>query len=423
MALRVTISKGVGDYDHFYTATFDVDLIDYDEMEFVDDDIEAMEAAEALGIDSFKPHLAFYKDYTRGRRGFRDVVARDPDVVYKALEEQGYESFNHGDFSREDFVLLLADIIRDRSVPYNKYAPIRILKSLVDFSSSDAGPFSQEDFNKLLLVALANGFGNVEDIIETLHEVYYVEDEDGDVEFDEEYVKALISALSNATTFEVETILDELMLYIDEDEVDYSVSDISFQEEGTEYLEINKYAHEIKILDQPVFEWIRMVEYEIHDPISFYGSVTDYKEHGDEFAAPDEASALLDYFEMEEEEPDDPDEPDHPVPDEEGEYAVLYTKYGYDWRNDQILDDIEEQIVVPYSSESDLTDAISLSKTLFYNQGSDHKQWVMTRLIRREKPEVDPRQLEFDIAEYEPEPDPIWSEWDLLDEDEDEDEE
>jgi len=47
----------------------------------------------------------------------------------------------------------------------------------------------------------------------------------------------------------------------------------------------------------------------------------------------------------------------------------------------------------------------------------------MTRLIRREKPEVDPRQLEFDIAEYEPEPDPIWSEWELLDEDEDEDEE
>jgi len=422
MALRVTISRGAHDSrGNYYGAKFDVDLISFDEMKFVDNDIEAMEAAEALGIDSFKPHLAFYKDYTRGRRGFRNVVARDPDVIYKALEEHGYESFNYGDFSRKDFALLLSDIIRDRNIPYKKSASIRILKNLVDFSSSDAGPFSQEEFNQLLLIALANDFGNVEDIIETLHKFYYAKDEDGEVFVSDDYVDALISALSHTSYYsEVETILDELMLYIDEDSIDYSVSDVSFQEEDDYNTSINKYAHVIKILDKPVFSWTRMVEYQIHDPISFWGDVTDFTEYDSEYAAPDSASALLDYFEIEEEEPDDPDAPEHPVSDEEGEYAVLYTKYDYDWRNDKILDDIEEQIVVPYSSESDLRDAIELSQWLFENIGSEHKQWVMTRLIRREKPEIDPRQLEFDIAEYEPEPDPIWSEWELLDEDEDE---
>jgi hypothetical protein len=418
MALRLTIHQsGYDPLRHYRTVTFDVLLIDFHEMEFVEKDEEYMMVLEAFGDDEFKLHLNFYRSYVEGR-GFYQVVENDPRAVYEALEDQGYESFNHGDFSRESFAVILADIFQKKGAS-SKKAILHILEELVDFTNMDAGPFSQEDFYKLLLPALASGFGNVEYLIEKLHDIYYVEDEDGNVQFDEPYVNALISALTHASVSDIEKILDELTLYIDENEVDYSVSDISWTEEGDYGYNYKKYAHKIKISERPIFEWTRMVESALCDPISFYCSITDFSEHSSELDTPGEAAAILDYFDIEVEEPEDPDEPEHPVADEDGEYAVLYTKYDYDWKNNLLLDDIEEQIVVPYSSESDVDDAIELSKELLKREGSDYKQWVMTKLVRIEKPEVDPRQLEFDIAEYEPEPDPIWSDWELLDEDED----
>lgn len=420
MALRVTIRLSGFDSENKYVSEMvDVDLISYDEIEFIDYDIEAMLAAEALGLDDYNLYLNFYTNY-KSPGGFFRLVAKDPKLIYKALEEQGYESFNRGDFTRENFAQILADIIRSKHSVYSKRDAIIILEDLVDSSSADAGPFSKEDFYELIMHALSEGVGATEKIIDILHDVYYEENEEGDVIVNDKYLDALISALTHASHWDIDKILDELTLYIDDDDVEYSfenVTPIYGDPDSDLTVNTDKYKHSIKINGQKVVAWDQIIENKIYDPFFFNSEVTDFAEHSSEWETPKVAEKILGYFEIEEEEPDDPDEPDHPVFDEDGEFAVLYTEHAYDWRNDKVLDDIEEQIVVPYEDESELDQAIELSEYILREQGSDYKKWVMTKLVRKKKPEVDPRQLEFDIAEYEPEPDPIWGEWELLYED------
>ena len=430
MALRVTIRKSGFDPQRNWIETkFDVDLITHNEFEFVDEDLEAMIAAQSLGLDDYDLHLQFYDEYTQGD-GFYKLTAKLPQKIYDALEAQGYDSFNHGDFSREQFTMLLTEIIRDTNTEsHRRTRAINIIGEMVDFSGADAGPFSVEDYVKLLLVALEGGFGNTEDIIETLHPLYYtvneegeLVDEDGDlIEYDDDYVSALISALSHAEVSEIETILDELMLYIDEDDVEYKVEDITNPyAEQESHRNFEEYEHKIEILGNEVFKWKRAAESEICDPIGFNTCVTDYEEHSDEWAAPWEASTILNYFNIDEEEPDDPDDPEHPTSDEDGEFGVLYTKYDYDWQNDK-RGEIEEQILVPYEDESDANAAIELSKYIFEAQGSEHKAWDMTLMERKTEEELKEqefirRQLTFG-PEYEVEPHPIFDQWRVYGED------
>lgn len=423
MALRMTITRWYYDSEHkYHSFEFDVDLLSENELEFVGEDIEAMLAAQALGIDDYNYHLDFYRNYTR-YNGFFNLVAKRPRDVYNALEEQGYESFNYGDFSPEDFALILADVVISPDTTHARDQAMHVLENFVDLTGEDTGPFSFEKYQELLLASLAAGVGNVESIIEILHPLYYTETEDDEpTEYDENYVEALISALTHASTSEVETILDELMLYIDEDDVDYTETNVTDPGgwEDDEVSNISRFKHKIEILGKTVFEWDRVIQSEIHDPIGFYVTLTDLSEHSDSFKSPDEAEAILSYFELseseyDEDDPDAPEPPEHPKSDDDGEFAVLYTRYQLDTSTWEVTEDIKKQILVPYGDESDMNDAIELSKTIF-KRGGDEDEWTMTRLERKSEKELleqefMARQYTLPDKEFEREPDPIWDEW------------
>lgn len=437
MALRMTLRRTSRDVRGGYiTQEFDVDLYSENEFDFVEYDLESMDTAQSLGFTDYDPMLEFYDEYTEGN-GFFKLVSKQAKDVYNALEEQGYESFNEGDFSPEQFSRVLADVVMSSEQAHRRAQALYLLDEFVDLSGEDTGYFSAEEYRTLLLVALAEGIGHAESIIKTLHPLYYMVDEegvrvdeDGDptIDYDEDYVNALISGLKNAEISEVDPILNELMLFIDRDDVDYTETDDTPYGSGwdsDETRNVKKFKHKISILGKTVFEWDRIIESEIYDPIGFYSTLTDYSEHSDEYKTPDVAKAILSYFEIEESEYDEddiaaPDPPEHPEPDNDGEFAVLYTRYGLDtstWTVDK--DDIEEEILVPYGDKSDMNTAMELSEAIF-EKGGDENQWTMTRLERKSEAEL--REQEFMKRQYtlfgeEPEEDPIWDEWNVYWED------
>jgi len=106
-----------------------VDLISDKELEFVDTDMETMLAAQALGFDTHGPELEFYNTYTSS--GFEPLVGRMAKAIYDALEEQGYEAFNHGDFTSHDYAKILLRNL-DSSGVTDASQKIAILESYVD---------------------------------------------------------------------------------------------------------------------------------------------------------------------------------------------------------------------------------------------------------------------------------------------------
>jgi hypothetical protein len=398
------------------TVEFDVVLVSFDEVEIPGFDLEADLAAEELGFEVDSPQLTFYKTYR-----FHDILNVRAPAIADYLEKHGYDSFNHGNFSREDFAQLLLDSLR-RTDAHMIKEKIDILRSFVDFEHPEAAEISPSTYANMLLMLLEFNRGDIPGLIEELRG--YVFSEAELVELDD-YRDALLKALEKQVKDDgpaIEQLLDELMQYFDADDVDYIV-DGPYQADAEWHESQETTEHEINIDSYTVANWTTHLQRRVYDPVWFVSSTMDYCEASEEFCIPDGAERVLTYFGMTEKEPDEPDEPWHPEPDPDGQYGVLYVHYEYkpgvpEHLRSKLLKVIERE-VVPYDDESDAKEAIEFSEHVIKYEGGNGP-WDM-RIVERRSPEEVAyfKQMEKQpaLAEWgEYERDPIWSEWKELDE-------
>lgn len=399
---------------------FPVILITTHEVEFPEFDIDAQLALRELGFGVSSPEISFNGTYkVTGLNGLMEKMTQE---IYESLEHHGYKSFEHGDFSKKQFVWALLQHTRTSKAQVNY--KIDLLKSFVDFSEKDDGELSQEDFIDAVTTALVGGSGHLEDYLDILRPyIDFSEEDDGRVS-QEAYIQALLQALSSEAVqggTDIEELLDELMRLVDEDDVDYDISSPHTHQDDEWYDNTETTEYEITIYGESIIKWSAILQSRIYDPISFTSSVTDYCEANDEFCIPDGASSILSYFDYDEHQPDDPDDPDHPEADEDGDYAVLYEQHDTTWvlGKGTIVGDVIEEIVVPYDDERTAAEAIESSKSILSRDGEE-ETWSM-RIIERKSPE-ELQEIAFLKKQIplggwgEHVPHPIWDEWREMDE-------
>lgn len=402
--------------------SFPVVLLSLHEVEFPEYDIDAELSLKELGFSISSPEFTFYNNYKA--TGFKGLLDKQYDDIYQVLERDGYDVFEDGDFSKKQFAWILFQNTKQTSESIND--KIDLLKTFVDFED-DEGELTIENFLDALISALARGAGNLESYIELLKAYVDVSDDDQGIVSQEIYIQALLQALSSEAAQngnEIDEILDELMRFIDDVDIDYSWSEpLEIEEEGWGTA-IETTTHNITICDQLIIKWDMTLESRTYDHIGFHADVTYLCEANSEFCTPDGATAILDYFDYDEHIPDDPDDPWHPESDDEGDYGVLYEQYETKWiRGKGIVKtgDIIEQQVVPYSSYSDAKEAIEFSKSLLARDGCE-KEWAMRVLERKDDEdlaEVEFLKKQLPLSDWgKHEPHPIWNEWQEIEDDE-----
>lgn len=370
MAIQMTVTHRVhprGFPNDYTEETVDVDLISYDEMEFPAEDIEHMMAAQVLGIDEFDGELDFYNKYS-GYEGFLRFLSKHSMDFYEALEEQGYENFNYGKFSQKRLIKEITAPLEREELAHHQIGALEAIAGATDLSEKDEGLFSQEEAKRILLGFLSRGGMRASAIITILQPFYgATEESPEDGIFDDEYIKALVSALENYSSHGSPTVIEELRSLLTKEDIDYTSEKVFIYGSDDEVWEnTDIYRNKLSVFGKLLFEWETRIVSRLQNPFTFYPDVSDYGEdHGmKEYKIPETAEDILSQFDIDQKEIDDPAPPPHPVSNDDGAFAVFYEQDG------------RQEVIVPYREKSEATDAIELSSYIFSRDGEN--DWTMT---------------------------------------------
>lgn len=311
MGLRVTIPFETEDDD-------EIDVILHkkkggvDSFEIVDFDIERAETAQALGFDAYDDKLALYTEYEDG--GLDLYIRKYLEEVDTAFAEQGFDVFEDGTFSEEQFLNAVGQNIRnDAGYTVDNIAFLR--------SAVEAGGYEKSEL--------------VEDLIEGLKTVV---DPDRMHWSDEDLVPDFMLAL---------------LWYLPIEAFKFYKKDPWYEDADSNSLDM-QLDYEIVINDEHIIEWHRTFNIFFVDPITFKTDIHEYDFDEDNPIGPHAIMKSMGW-----EYPPLPDyqEPDHPDSDEDGRFGVQYLKRG------------REKAIIPYETLVEARQAAALSMELFEQRG------------------------------------------------------
>jgi len=190
-------------------------------------------------------------------------------------------------------------------------------------------------------------------------------------------------------------------------------------------------AHTLKICDVEIAKWERCIERRINDFMYFGSDVEDMSDQLECYPS-ELVQEVMDALGIGDSDPDPPKEFDTPKHDESGEgvFGVMYEEFIWDSSKRGHERDVRNPEVVIYDDESIAKEAAELSNAIESNWGDEHRITLVRRMSPSELEEQREAaaQREFlrkqhrlfsDGAEDVPEPDPVYTQWTELEEDED----
>lgn len=296
-----------------------------DGLEIVDEDIEVLLAAEALGIELPE---SFWLWCAYSSQGIDEFIQRFPLVLYEAFEDKGYDVFSDEQYNRSEFL------------------------DEVSFKLRSAYENNLEEYIEILEDAVRQGYYDkdefIEDLIEGLKTIY---ESDGIIEMEEEY--GIL-------------ILQKLVYLLPEGSIKL-ISPVTYVEDYNE-AEFTEYTGNYSVImnDEEVMSWGRTFRFVIKDPISLDTELVDLCETDPEsWGPPMLARALMEMMGWTYSEPNI-ELPDIPESVSTGDWGVLYETYemivdesiGYHtYRSGKII----ETQVVEYETKSDAMEAADIS--------------------------------------------------------------
>ena len=188
--------------------------------------------------------------------------------------------------------------------------------------------------------------------------------------------------------------------------------------------------HTLKVCDIEIANWQRMTERRIYDIMHFESDVEDLSDQMEGYPS-ELVQEVMDALGIADSDPDPPKEFDTPKHDESGEgvFGVLYEKLIYDSKKRPHERDVCDPEVVVYEHERTAGEAAELAEAMDSNWGHEYRITVVRRMSPSELEEqreaaahramLRKQHRLFDSgAEDVPEPDPIYTQWTEL-EDED----
>jgi hypothetical protein len=189
--------------------------------------------------------------------------------------------------------------------------------------------------------------------------------------------------------------------------------------------------HTLKVCDVEIANWERMIERRINDFMYFGSDVEDLSDQMDGYPS-ELVQEVINALGIADSDPDPPKEFDTPKHDESGEgvFGVLYEELIYESGKRPHERDVCNPEVVIYDDESIAKEAAELSNAIERNWGEEYRITLVRRMSPSELEEqrVAAVQREFlrkqhrlfdGSIEAVPEPDPIYTQWTELEEDED----
>lgn len=285
-----------------------------DSFEIVDFDIERAETAQALGFDAYDDELALYEAYEN--HGLALYIRKYLGELDIAFSGQGYDVFEDGAFSQEQFLNAVGQNIRD-DAGYT-----------VDNIAFLRGAVEAGDYEKSELV---------EDLIEGLKTVV-----------DPDKMHWSDEGLAS-------DIMLPLLWYLPIEAFKFYKKDPRYEDADSNSLDM-QLDYEIVINDEHIIEWPRKFNIFFVDPITFKTDIREYDFDEDNPIGPHAIMKSMGW-----EYPPLPDyqEPYHPDSDEDGRFGVQYLKHG------------REKAIIPYETLVEASSAAELSMELFKQRGME----------------------------------------------------